>query len=111
MVNRPLTVLAGSIGRSRTGSISRSSASAGTTSASAAHSVRRCEVSRLLRAVRGLYWGYVGILHGLQDLDTDDGCAVRFFMPSMTSIHARSVPRDGEAYKEYRHLQYRVHQG
>ena len=39
----------------------------------------------------------------LQDLVTDDGCAVRFFMP-FDDFNTSSVPRDGEAYKEYRHL-------
>ena len=39
----------------------------------------------------------------LQDLTTDDCCAVRFFMP-FDDFNTPSVPRDGDAYKEYRHL-------
>ena len=39
----------------------------------------------------------------LQDLVTDDCCAVRFFMP-FDDFNTSSVPRDGDAYKEYRHL-------
>jgi len=39
----------------------------------------------------------------LQDLVTDDCCAVRFFMP-FDDFNTPSVPRDGDAYKEYRRL-------
>lgn len=46
--------------------------------------------------------GYVEFFM-LQDLVTDDCCAVRFFMP-FDDFNTSSVPRDGDAYKEYRHL-------
>jgi hypothetical protein len=46
--------------------------------------------------------GYVEFFM-LRDLVTYDGCAVRFFMP-FDDFNTSSVPRDGEAYKEYRHL-------
>ncbi len=46
--------------------------------------------------------GYVEFFM-LQDLVTDDCCAVRFFMP-FDDFNSPSVPRDGDAYKEYRHL-------
>ena len=46
--------------------------------------------------------GYVEFFM-LQDLVTDDCCAVRFFMP-FDDFNTPSVPRDGDAYKEYRHL-------
>src|SRR5271166_2988709 len=98
MANRPSTALAGSIGRSGTDSISRSSASAGTTSASAAHSARYRDFFALFED----FSGYVEFFL-LQDLVTDDCCAVRFFMP-FDDFNTSSVPRDSDAYKEYRHL-------
>ena len=39
----------------------------------------------------------------MQDLVTDDCCAVRFFMP-FDDFKAPAVPRDGDTYKEYRRL-------
>jgi len=39
----------------------------------------------------------------LQDLVTDDCCAVRFFMP-FDDFNTSSVPGDGDTYKEYRNL-------
>ena len=46
--------------------------------------------------------GYVEFFM-LQDLVTDDCCAVRFFMP-FDDFNTSSVPGDGDAYKEYRRL-------
>jgi hypothetical protein len=46
--------------------------------------------------------GYVEFFM-LQDLVTDDCSAVRFFMP-FDDFKTPSVPKDGETYKEYRHL-------
>ncbi|HKD85819.1 MAG TPA: hypothetical protein VKB58_13795 [Terriglobales bacterium] len=39
----------------------------------------------------------------MQDLVTDDCCAVRFFMP-FDDFNTPSVPEDGEPIKEYRRL-------
>ena len=39
----------------------------------------------------------------LQDMVTDDGSAVRFFMP-FDDFKTRSVPGDGDEYREYRRL-------
>ncbi len=46
--------------------------------------------------------GYVEFFM-LQDLVTDDCCAVRFFMP-FDDFNTSAMPGDGDAYKEYRHL-------
>ena len=48
------------------------------------------------------FTGYVDFFM-LQDLVTEDCCAVRFFMP-FNDFDTPSVPRNGDAYKEYRHL-------
>ena len=46
--------------------------------------------------------GYVEFFM-LQDLVTADCSGVRFFMP-FDDFHSQAVPRDGDTYKDYRHL-------
>lgn len=53
-------------------------------------------------ALFGDFMAYVEFFM-LQDLLTYDCCAVKLFM-RFDDFNTSSVPRDGDAYKEYRHL-------
>ena len=101
---RPSTALAGAIGRSRTGSISRSSPFFGTILSSAALSARRwpgtASFSHYSRTSKGTSNFFM-----LQDLVTKDCSEVRFFMP-FDDFNLPAVPTDRDTYKEYRRLSW-----